>query len=668
MKRFNRWIFLFLLCAAPLLKAQEATPSPQVDPTQDKRLDFLSAKTPEESSTPVATVVPTAVSKTSDDFLLDEVVVSSDRLPTPKDQVAGSITVLTAKDLEREQQTTVAGALREIPGVDVIQEGGDGRNTTVSLRGSGSNRTLVFVDGVEVNDPIGNGGSGGFDFSSLTADNVERIEVLRGSQSALYGPDATGGVIQIFTKKSQGPLQGSLTNEIGSLGYLRSALGVNGGDRWLDYSVQVSHVRDTGFSAAASAPNQTTPLENDGTQNTVVSSRFESNPVSFMTLRLVQRYTEAKTDVDAGAFEDEPDHINQTRDSLLEGEVETRLLDNHWQQTFSFSQALQHFYDLDGSDLYYPHQTFYNGRREQFDWQNNLRLIPHHIFSFGFDSRQEWGDTTYTPKATDHDFGWYFQDQASYGDRFFFSSGVRWDHHDVYDGRADWRLAPAYIVPFTQTKLKTTLGTGWQTPTLYERFDPTYGTASLLPERSLSWDFGFEQPFLRNRIRLNAVLFDNQYKNFLNFDNSANDYWGAFVNTPRVRSRGSETSLEGRFYKDSLVNLSINYTETENSDTLQLLPGHPSHRASLGVDSPTLYGARIGFEILYTGRRNDLLWPDVLAPMADYTLARLHADWKITKRVSVFGRVENLFNRRYQEVYGYQTSPRAFYAGSTFQL
>jgi vitamin B12 transporter len=663
MKRLCPLAFYLLVCAAPSVYALDVTPSPSPSPSPTS----------------------TATSATVSGFLLDEVVVTSDRLPTPKDQVAGSISVLTASDLERQQQTTVANALREIPGVDVVQEGGDGKVTSISLRGAGSDRTLVFVDGVEVNDPIGDGGSGSFDFANLTTDNVERIEVLRGSQSALYGPDATGGVLQIFTKKGQGPLNGSLSGELGSMGYLRSALALNGGDHWLDYSMQVSHLTEKGFSSAAFNPSYVLPLEDNGTQNSVVSSQFESSPVSFLTLSLVQRYTDSKTSVDDGPLDDDPNHFNLTRESILKGGAETTFWDGRWNQTFSFSQALEHFSDLNDPDLDHPFDSlrdFFNGRRQQFDWQSNLRLIPRHTFSFGFENRQEWGDTSgYSVSAwgpypfetlflRDRTNGWFLQDQASYFDRLFVSSGVRWDQNDVFGGRATWRLAPAFILPFTQTKLKSTLGTGWKTPTLYQQSydsaDPTL--LSLLPEKSLSWDFGFEQPFLKDKIHLDAVCFLNQYKNFLDWDNTANDDYGAFVNVSRVRMRGTETSLEGHFYKDGLAKISINYTEAENLDTLELLPGHPSHRASFSLDSPSIGGARAGFEVLYTGRRDDLLWPDVLVPLPDYTLVRLHVDWKPSQRITLFGRVENLFNRRYQEVYGYQTAPRAVYAGTTLHL
>jgi len=678
MKPIARYALLLLFLTVPFLKAQEAAPSPQSTPSPKTGLAGSSADNSSSDLIPNPTPVPADLPQASDEGLLDEVVVTSDRLPTPKDQVAGSISVLTARDIERQQLKTVAQALREIPGVDVIQDGGDGKTTTVSIRASGPSRTLVFVDGVEMNDSIGSGGDGLFNFANLTTDNVERIEVLRGSQSALYGPDATGGVIQIFTKKGQGPLQASLTGETGSQGYLRSGLGLNGGDRWLDYSIQVSHFREDGFSAAAPNASHTLPLEDDGTQNTVVSSQFGSNPFSFLTLRLIQRYTESKTDVDDGAFNDDPNHINLTRDSILKGEVETRFFDRRWQQILSFSQTLQHFTDVNDTDLDHPYdvtRSFYNGRREQFDWQNNLRLLLHHTFSFGFENRQEWGDATdhyeyldgwtlssassdssFTRK-TNRDNGWFLQDQTSYGDRFFLSAGARFDRHDTFGTRATWRLAPAYIVPITQTKLKTTLGTGWRTPTLYQLYSD-YGNPSLRAERSLAWDAGFEQPFLRNRFRLNAVYFDQRYKNYLDYDLAK---W-AYCNTPRVRTRGAETSLDGRFYKDSLVHLSVNYTEAKNLDTREPMQGRPLHRASLALDSPSVHGARVGFEVLYTGRRKNPVW------MPDYTLVRLHVDWKATNRMKIFARVENLFGRRYQEYDGYQTSPRAFFAGSTLSL
>jgi vitamin B12 transporter len=320
------------------------------------------------------------------------------------------------------------------------------------------------------------------------------------------------------------------------------------------------------------------------------------------------------------------------------------------------------------------------------EWKNDFHLVPHHTFSVGFENRQEWGDdsnyseypdawtgtvdsyaSSFT-KRTDRVNGWYLQDQASYGKRFFLSSGARWDRNDLYGGRATWRLAPAYLLPVVRTKLKTTLGTGWKTPTLYQRFSE-YGNPNLLPERSLSWDAGFEQPFFGDKMRLNAVYFDNRYKNYLDFDNLAFVY----LNIPRVRTRGAETSLDGHLYRDSLVQLTFNRTDAKNQDTGEKLLRRAFERSSFRLDSPTFHGTRAGFEVLYTGRRQDLVFPADWSPayqitLPDYTLVRLHADWKPSKRITVFGRIENLFNRRYQEVLGYQTSLRAFYAGTTLDL
>jgi vitamin B12 transporter len=663
MKHFSLTLLLTLLSTASFVQAQKPDPTP--------------SPTPSLSATPTPTK----------GYLMEEVVVTSDRLPTAKDQVAGSISVLTAKDLERKQRTNVAEALRETLGVDVVQSGGAGKVTSLSLRGSGSERTRVFVDGVEVNDAMSNGGA--FDFASLTTDNLERIEVLRGSQSALYGPDATGGVVQVFTHKGQGALRASLTGEMGGRGFLRESLGVSGGDHWFDYSLQVSNTEDKGFSVAAFDPLHLLPLDPDGTKNTVVSSQFGSSPVSFLTFRLIQRYTEAKTDIDNGASDDDPNHRNLTKESILKAEAETSFLEGRWKQTVSFSQSLHRFLDLNDQDLDHPYdltRSAYHGRRESFEYLSHLKIVPHHTFTLGFENREEWGDATDYAEYYDYWMGttgsyasaflqrkarvngWFFQDQVSYADRFFLSAGARYDQHDLFGSHATWRLAPAYLIPSTHTKLKATVGTGWKTPTLYQRFS-MYGNPSLLPERSLSCDAGFEQTFLKERVRLNAIVFETRTKQFLDYDNVL----FTFYNASKVRVRGLETSLDARWFRDGRSSLSFHRTDAFNLDTGEKLLRRASTRATFALDSPTFRGARVGFEILYTGKRQDIVFPLDWSPayqvtLADYTLSRVRADWKPTKRLTFFARVENLFDRRYQEILGYQTAPRTYHVGSRVEF
>jgi vitamin B12 transporter len=180
---------------------------------------------------------------------------------------------------------------------------------------------------------------------------------------------------------------------------------------------------------------------------------------------------------------------------------------------------------------------------------------------------------------------------------------------------------------------------------------------------------GFEQTFLHGRLRLDAVYFDNRFKDFLDFDNHAFIY----INTPRVRTRGTEISLDGHFYKDSLLKVSFNRTDAKDPDTGEKLLRRAFERASITLDSPSFRGARFGLEVFYTGHRQDLVFPADWSPayqttLPDYTLVRLHGDVRFSKRLRLYGRVENLFDRRYQEVLGYQTSPRAFFAGSTLDL
>ncbi|PIX23965.1 MAG: TonB-dependent receptor, partial [Deltaproteobacteria bacterium CG_4_8_14_3_um_filter_45_9] len=169
---------------------------------------------------------------------LEKVVVTATRVETPVEEIASSITVISSKEIERKQKTTVLEVLRDIPGLDVVQTGGVGRLTSIFIRGANSEHTLVMIDGVEVNDPISPGRS--YDFAHLTVDNIERIEVIRGPQSTLYGSEAIGGVVNIITKKGEGKPKFFLSAEGGSFTTFRESTGVRGGNKWVNYSLGIS--------------------------------------------------------------------------------------------------------------------------------------------------------------------------------------------------------------------------------------------------------------------------------------------------------------------------------------------------------------------------------------------------------------------------------------------
>lgn len=218
--------------------------------------------------------------------------------------MASSITVITAQEIREKQKTTVLEVLRTVPALDVVQTGGPGRETAVFIRGAKSEQTLVLIDGVEMNDPTSPRRA--YDFAHLTTDNIERIEVLRGPQSPLYGSDAMGGVINIITKKGKEKMAAFASGEYGSFETLIGKAGVSGGNRLVNYSLGLSYSDTEGISAAN---------EKDGYRNKSVSARVGFTPTEFFDLDFIFRYTDAKADIDnfGGAGGDDPNNTTKTK-------------------------------------------------------------------------------------------------------------------------------------------------------------------------------------------------------------------------------------------------------------------------------------------------------------------------------------------------------------------
>ena len=241
-------------------------------------------------------------------YILDTIVVTGNKIETPLRQVSSSIAVITAEDIERNSRYTVADLLRDVGGLSVAQNGGPGRNASVFLRGAESAYTLFLIDGVEVNDPMSPGRS--YSPAHMTVDQVERIEVLYGSQSTLYGSDAIAGVVNIITKQGEGPPKIDASIEGGALGTFRSRAGLSGGTTDYRYAMDGSFLNTRGISS-----NALGNMEEDGYRNTTLGGRFGATPSAGVSVDLNVRYTDGRADIDNGIGPDgdDPNRINTSR-------------------------------------------------------------------------------------------------------------------------------------------------------------------------------------------------------------------------------------------------------------------------------------------------------------------------------------------------------------------
>ena len=591
---------------------------------------------------------------------LEPMVVTASRIPVPQRETGSSITIITAKEIAHRQLFTVADVLRNVPGLDVVQNGGLGRQTSVFIRGANSNQTLVLIDGVEANDPSTPGAS--FDFANLTVDNIERIEILRGAQSSLYGSDAIGGVIQIFTKRGTGKPSADFSAEGGSYGTWKLLGNTSGSHDALRWSASASHLKSAGFSAA---DNRLGNSEDDGYQNTAISARAGLLVSDNLDLDAAVRFLHSDTDLDncGGRNCDDPNFTQKTDQLYVRGQGTLDLFEHFWRQNLRLSYNLN---DRRFRDTLEPGDTFasdddFRGEKLKLDWQNTLSLTDWDTLIFGITTETEWMDTNQISRQSATINGYYGENRLRLLDRFITTAGIRLDDHDTFGDKLTWRITQAVLIPETNTKLRGSYGKGFKAPSLFQLFAPAgffgpVGNKNLKPESSTGWDIGVEQSFLGDRVFISATYFHNTFSKLIDFQ-----FGSGYKNLDKARSNGVESLLEIRPFNILTLRGTYTYTNTEDNEDNQLLR-RPRHKGSFDADLAITENGHFHVNVLMVGSRrfSSFAYREKLDP---YVVVNLAGSYRVTSNLTLFGRIDNALDMEYSEVPGYGTSRVAGYGG-----
>jgi vitamin B12 transporter len=605
---------------------------------------------------------------------LDDIVVTATRTATPEKQIGSAITVITAADIAARQLLNVADVLRTVPGLDVIRSGGPGQATSVFMRGANSNHTLVLMDGVEMNDP--SNPTAAFDFSNLQTDNIERIEILRGAASAVYGSDAIGGVINIITKKGQGKPKYRLSAEGGSYGTWKTGGGVSGSTDLLSYSLNASRMETSGFPAADKNLGNTTA---DPYRNTTVSGSAGLKLTDNLDFGGTLRYNDGKVFMDdcGGIKCNDPNYYANFNQLFSRGFGHLKLFDNLWEQTLglAFSRSNRNNSSVYGAASPYSSTTTaaYQGEKLKLDYQSVINLHKSNTVSMGVEEEADsihssdnafYPNYAYTyidtiPSKTMNTVGYYLQDQIRLFDRSFTTAGLRFDDNNRFGGHLTWRVNELYAINEIGTRLKGSYGTGFKAPALYQLYDPLYGNAALKPETSTNWDGGLEQDLWHEKITAGVSYFNNRFTNLI--QSLAPTY--VSENIAQATARGVETYAELRASKDLIFKANYTHQDTKNLETGSQLLRRPNDKASFDVDYHFLEKAHMHFNVLMVGQKLDYGQSGAYTTVMGYTLLNWSASYDLHPNLQVFGRIDNLLNKQYEEVYGYGTSGVAGYGG-----
>ncbi len=600
---------------------------------------------------------------------LPNVVVTATRTETPENEIGSAMTVITEKDIADKNITNVADALRTVPGLDVVRAGGMGQQTSVFMRGANSNHTLVLVDGVEMNDP--SSPTGAFDFAFLQTDNIERIEVVRGAASAAYGSDAIGGVINVITKKGTGKTKLTAVAEGGSYDTWKTGGNISGSTERINYSFDASRLETAGFSAADK--NQGNVLPN-GYRNTNLSGRTGFKVNEALDLGVTLRYGEGKSFLDNGGGKgaDDPNFYGRFNELFTRGFGHLKLFEGFWEQTVGVAYSRTDRNNINAID---PLNNFSSaatnlGEKVKLDYQNIFHVHKSNTVMLGIEEEADslsssansdypawsYSSSASIPIKTMNTLAYYLQDQIKLFDRSFTTLGVRYDDNNRFGGHETWRANELYTIKETATRLKGSYGTGFKAPTLNQLYDTIYGTGNLnlKPETSRGWDVGLEQDVFKKLSTIGISYFENAFSNLI----QANAAPYVNQNVSKAKTNGIETFMEMRPLTDLTLRSTYTYQDAKNLDTGYQLLRRPRNKASFDTDYRFLEKAHVHVNVLIVGQK-----ADYASTVAGYVMLNLAGSYDIHKYVQVFGRIDNVLNKQYEEVYGYGTSSIAGYGG-----
>jgi len=614
-------------------------------------------------------------------YLLKEIVVSATKTNAPKFTVASSISIIDSSEIANSNKTTVMELLQNQYGVSFTSQGGRGNLSQIYIRGGNPGHTLIQIDGIEMNMP--NDPNNIFDFTDLSTDNIERVEILRGPQSTLYGADALSGVINIISKKGNGKPKFSFLTEGGTYNSYKGMMNISGSNNSFNYSVSLSREKTNGFSSADLKFGNT---EKDASARYNINSRLGLSVSKNFSLNLFTLFTKAETNFDqfGGNFGDDPTYIYNLEQGAYKLEGDLSLLDGLWSQEFgvSFIKNLRK-YKFDPSSFNpASSRSLYDGRKIKIEWQNNFQFT-NNLFTLGMETEQEMANSDYLwynnsfafssilPESKMRTTGIYLQDQINFENKIYASVGIRYDNHEKFGSVVTYRIAPAFIFWKTSTKIKFTYGTGFKAPSLFNLFDPTFGNQNLKPEKSKGWDIGIEQYLLNSDLLVGVTYFSNIFDNLFGTDSHFKT-----INIGKAETNGAEFYLTYRYGNKLKLNLNYTYTNAKNKDVnspefeMELLR-RPQHKATLSADYKLNSIFNIYSDISYIDIRIDKnfsLFPSQRVLLGSYILANLSVNVKVFSNLIIFGKLSNIFNSDYEEVFGYGTAKRSGYLGLKINL
>lgn len=603
------------------------------------------------------------------------IVVTANRSAQSLDKVGQSITVLDTAEIERRQTQAVADILRTVPGVTIVRNGGIGTSTSVSIRGAESDQTVALVDGIKLNDPSSPGG--GFNFGNLLVGNIDRIEVLRGPSSVLWGSQAIGGVVNMITRQPTEQLSVNLRGEYGYRDTGQLVGNVSGKAGPLSASIGAGYFRTDGISAFSEARGGT---EKDGYRNYGANGNFNLALTDWLSVDARGWYSEGRVNIDgfpppSFAFGDVNEE-SRTREFVGYTGINAALFDGRFRNRLGYAHTdtRRRSIALDGV----PSETFTgHGRNERIEYQGIFDMAEGWQLTGGIEretsrfSSSSFGAVPSIGRARIDSV--YAQLVASPVRGLTLTGGVRHDDHNRFGGATTLAASGVYAIAATGTTLRASYAEGFKAPSLFQ-LQSDFGNRLLSPERSKGWDAGITQDLVEGRLQASAAYFRRDSDDLIIFISCplprtgicAGRPSGTYDNVSKARAEGVEFGLT--MQPVDALRLQANYTYTDatnrspgNANFGRQLVRRPQHSVTALLDYRWGFGLETGVTLTHVGASFDNA--NNSRKVEGYVLADLRAAFPVTDRIELYGRIENLFDERYETVFRYGTPGRAGYVG-----
>ena len=613
---------------------------------------------------------------------LGEVVITANKFPNKASLTGKVLTVVTREQLEKSGGKDLAQVLTEQAGLFVNGANSNpGKDKNVYLRGAKVDHTLITVDGVPLYDPSGIGSN--FDIRLLTINNIERIEILKGSQSTLYGTDAVAGVINIITRKGNTkPVSVSGMLSYGSYNTFNGNAAISGSTKKMDYNVNYTYYNTEGINETTDTVAIPHTTDKDGYGQNSVYAAIGFKPVSTVRIQPYIRYTKFNSNIDQGAFTDELDYTTNTKNLQVGIKNEFRFGNAQMNVIYNYSDIKRQYIDdsiksQNGYDKY--SKGIYNGKEHFADAYVVYPFAKIVKLTAGVDFRSSNSDQQYNsvgffgPYKSDlgkdslkhNQVGVYAAFVLNTKQGFNAELGGRLNHHSEYGNNFVYNFNPSFLYK-EQWKLFANISSAYKTPTLYQLYSE-YGNRKLTPETGITFEGGLQYFTKNNKINGRITYFNRSVKDAIVFFYNPATFQSVYINQDKQKDNGIELEASAQIGKTTTLKLFYTYVDgkvtTKNGakDTSYFnLIRRPKSTFGLSLGSNITTQLYISTGLNAVGKRTDITYDaffnQVQVTLKSYVLWNVYAEYGILKnKLKFFADLHNVTNAKYTEVHGFNT-------------